>query len=320
MKENVGVLVNFKLKIVNEGAEYEKFTQEIYNEILKKQSVKNIEVMHNVKLIGKSGQKHQIDVYWEYQYDNTIFKIAIECKNYNHTVSICKVRDFFGVLYDLEEVKGIMVTKKGYQEGAKKYGEFYGIDLMELREPEDGEAIVAETTLTIDCSVRHRLFLIDEDWAKEHDLNIQSYKQRLDWLCSPVCGKWINAIHIPLTTKEDKIRNSEGKIIVDIRKLEDELPKKSKHDDGYVYPFENAYVKTECGDIKIKEVKFEYESHTDIKQFEIDAQNITKAILKNAINKEVLFVEKKLRIYLIIGKKKRLNASNKETLSLHSVL
>lgn len=51
--------------------------------------------MHNVKLIGKSGQKHQIDVYWEYQYDNTIFKIAIECKNYNHTVSICKVRDLF---------------------------------------------------------------------------------------------------------------------------------------------------------------------------------------------------------------------------------
>ena len=40
MKENVGVLVNFKLKIMNEGAEYEKFTQEIYNEILKNQSVK----------------------------------------------------------------------------------------------------------------------------------------------------------------------------------------------------------------------------------------------------------------------------------------
>lgn len=295
MKENVGVLVNFKLKIMNEGAEYEKFTQEIYNEILKNQSVKNIDVKHNVKLVGKSGQRHQIDVYWEYQYDNTTFKIAIECKNYNHTVSIGKVRDFFGALYDLEDVKGIMVTNKGYQEGAKKYGEYYGIDLMELREPEDGEAIVAETTLTIDCSVRHRLFLIDEDWAKEHDLNIQSYKQRLDWLCSPVCGKWINATHIPLTTKEDKIRNSEGKVIVDIRKLEDELPKKSKQDDGYVYPFEDAYVKTEWGDIKIKEVKFEYENHTEIKQFKIDAQNITKAILKNAINKEVLFVGKTIK-------------------------
>lgn len=251
--------------------------------------------MHNVKLIGKSSQKHQIDVYWEYQYDNTIFKIAIECKNYNHTVSIGKVRDFFGVLYDLEEVKGIMVTKKGYQEGAKKYGEYYGIDLMELREPEDGEAIVAETTLTIDCSVRHRLFLIDEDWAKEHDLNIQSYKQRLDWLCSPVCGKWINATHIPLTTKEDKIRNSKGEIIADIRKLEDKLPENSKQDDDYVYPFEDAYVKTDCGDIKIKEFKFEYENYAETKKIKIDAHNITKAILKNAINKEVQLIGKNIR-------------------------
>ena len=295
MKENVGVLVNFKLKIMNEGAEYEKFTQEIYNEILKNQSVKNIDVKHNVKLVGKSGQRHQIDVYWEYQYDNTTFKIAIECKNYNHTVSIGKVRDFFGVLYDLEEVKGIMVTKKGYQEGAKKFGEHYGIDLMELREPEEGGAIVAETTLTIDCSVRHRLFLIDEDWAKEHDLNIQSYKQRLDWLCSPVCGKWINATHIPLTTKEDKTRNSKGEIIADIRKLEDKLPENSKQDDDYVYPFEDAYVKTDCGDIKIKEFKFEYENYAETKKIKIDAQNITKAILKNAINKEVQLIGKNIR-------------------------
>ena len=70
------------------------------------------------------------------------------------------MRDFFGVLYDLGDVKGIMVTRKGYQEGAKKFGEHYRIDLMELREPEEGEAIVAETTLTIDSPVRHRLFQI----------------------------------------------------------------------------------------------------------------------------------------------------------------
>lgn len=280
---------------MNDNIEYEKFTQEIYNEILKNLYVKNIEVKHNVKLTGKSGQKHQINVYWEYQYDNTTFKIAIECKNYNHTVSIGKVRDFFGVLYDLEDVKGIMVTKKGYQEGAKKFGEHYGIDLMELREPEEGEAIVAETTLTIDSSVRHRLFQVDEDWAKEHDLNIQSYKQRLDWLCSPVCGKWINATHIPLTTKEDKIRNSKGEIIADIRKLEDKLPENSKQDDDYVYPFEDAYVKTEWGDIKIKEVKFEYENYAETRQIKIDAQNITKAILKNAINKEVQLIGKNIR-------------------------
>ena len=96
---------------------------------------------------------------------------------------------------------------------------------MELREPEEGEAIAAETTLTIDCSVRHRLFLIDEDWAKEHDFNIQLYKKRLDCLSfSPSSNKWINATHIPLTTKENKIRNAKDEIIADIQKLEEELP------------------------------------------------------------------------------------------------
>ena len=249
--------------------------------------------MHNVKLIGKSGQKHQIDVYWEYQYDNTTFKIVIECKNYNHTVSIGKVRDFFGVLYDLENVKGIMVTKKGYQEGAKKFGAHYGIDLMELREPEEGEAIVAETTLTIDCSVRHRLFLIDEDWAKAHDFNIQLYKKRLDCLSlSPSSNKWINATHIPLTTKENKIRNAKDEIIADIRKLEEELPENCQQNKDYVFPFDDAYIKTDCGNIKIKEIKFEYENHTETKQIKIDAQNITKAILKNTISKEVQLIGK----------------------------
>ena len=65
---------------MNDNIEYEKFAQEIYNEILKNLYVKNIDVKHNVKLTGKSGQKHQIDVYWEYQYDNTTFKIVYTSK------------------------------------------------------------------------------------------------------------------------------------------------------------------------------------------------------------------------------------------------
>ena len=72
----------------------------------------------------------------------------------------------------------------------------------------------------------------------------------------------------------------------------EELSKKSQQDGDCVYRFEDAYVKTECGDIKIKEVKFEYENYAETKQIKIDAQNITKAILKNAINKEVLFIGK----------------------------
>jgi len=37
-------------------------------------------------------------------------------------VSIGKIRDFYGVLSDLNNVAGIMETKIGYQKGAKEYG------------------------------------------------------------------------------------------------------------------------------------------------------------------------------------------------------
>ena len=51
---------------MNPNTEYEKFAQEIYQGLLNEESIKAIQVQHNVKLRGKSGQLHQVDVYWEY--------------------------------------------------------------------------------------------------------------------------------------------------------------------------------------------------------------------------------------------------------------
>ena len=138
------------MRNMNANIEYEKFTQEIYQELVNADVVKSTKVKHNIKILGKSGQKHQIDVYWEYEIAGVKHKVAIECKNYNRTVPIGKVRDFFGVIYDLNNVAGIMVTKIGYQEGAKKYASYYGINLMELRTPKQGEGIIGETILNFD--------------------------------------------------------------------------------------------------------------------------------------------------------------------------
>ena len=52
---------------MNQNTEYERFTQEIYQQLVDSDVVKATTVQHNVKLIGRSGQKHQIDVYWEYE-------------------------------------------------------------------------------------------------------------------------------------------------------------------------------------------------------------------------------------------------------------
>ena len=61
---------------MNQNVEYEKFTQEIYQELSNARGI-TTNVEHNVKLIGKSGQKHQIDVYWEYKIAGVQYKVAI---------------------------------------------------------------------------------------------------------------------------------------------------------------------------------------------------------------------------------------------------
>ena len=163
---------------MNPNTEYEKFAQEIYQGLLNEESIKAIQVQHNVKLRGKSGQLHQVDVYWEYELAGVNHKVAIECKNYNKPVSVGKVRDFYGVLSDLNNVNGIMVTKVGYQKGAKEFATHYGINLKELRLPNKEESIIGRLELNLNISITRRLFLLDDEWAKS-SINLEGYRKYL---------------------------------------------------------------------------------------------------------------------------------------------
>lgn len=155
---------------MNQNIEYEKFTQEIYQELSNARGI-TTNVEHNVKLTGKSGQKHQIDVYWEYKIAGVQYKVAIECKNYNRKLSVDKVNAFRGVLADLIDVKGIMITPKGYQAGAKKIADSCGINLKELRTPsEEDDCIIAEINLSFGISLTQRLFSLDNVWAKANNI------------------------------------------------------------------------------------------------------------------------------------------------------
>jgi predicted helicase len=124
---------------VEKGTEYEQFVQDVYQAIVSAEGVENIKVEHNIQLEGNSGCEHQIDVYWEFRLAGQTYKTAIECKAYNQSVSIGKIRDFYGVLVDVPGLTGIFATLVGYQSGAKKYAEHYGISLKELREPTDAD-------------------------------------------------------------------------------------------------------------------------------------------------------------------------------------
>ena len=273
---------------MNPDIEYEKFTQEIYQELVNADVLKTTEVQHNVKLKGRSGQEHQIDVYWEYEIAGTKQKVAIECKNYNKTVGIAKVRDFYGVLYDLNNVAGIMVTKVGYQKGAKEYASEYGISLKELRTPNPGEAIIGKIEMNFDIAVRRCLFLVDKDYSETEKFSVSKYMQFLDWMSLNHKSSWASATHIPLELVDRTIINSDGITIASFEKIEEELPKDS--DSDIVFKYNDAYANTRWGKIKINEIKYEYEYKNEKKTIAIDAQDFVKAILKDALNGEIKLI------------------------------
>lgn len=276
---------------MNPNIEYEKFTQEIYQELVNADVLKTTDVQHNVKLKGRSGQEHQIDVYWEYEIAGTKQKVAIECKNYNKTVGIAKVRDFYGVLHDLNNVAGIMVTKVGYQKGTKEYASEYGISLKELRTPNPGEAIIGEVEMNFDISVRRCLFLVDADYAETDKFSVTKYKHFLDWMSLNNESSWINATYIPLELIDRNIINSNGTTITTLEIIDEELPEDS--DSDIVFKYEDAYVNTRWGKIKINEIKYEYEYKNEKKIIAIDAQDFVKAILKDALNGEIKLIANK---------------------------
>jgi hypothetical protein len=258
--------------------EYERFTQEIYQDLLMEDGL-TAQVLHNVKLKGKATY-HQIDVYWEYKIAGVLHKVAIECKNYNNDISIGKVRDFHSVLMDIGTINGIMVTKKGYQRGAKEFAELYGINLVVLREPieEDwkGRIRIIETNIqAIGFEVTNWYVQIDFDWFKAQfgEDSVKNFKATFSGLNNQV---WIT--------------DENGNRLKNFLQLQEELPYSKETDSllKHYYPFENGYITTqEYGNVKIKGVELTYQVSVSKSQLIVDSQKITKAIVKNVISGEM---------------------------------
>lgn len=277
---------------MNPNTEFELFTRHIYQKLVNNDVLKPTLVQHNVKLKGKSGCEHQIDVYWEYEIAGNKHRVAIECKNYNSQVEVSNVRDFKGVLDDLNNINGIMVSAQGYQSGAKKFAEEYGISLKELRAP-NWKDTIGEIVFDIHSNIRRCLFLVDEDWAIQHDLDFQKYRERLASVANKSPEEYWGGPHFSFETKDDIIRDSNNVKITSLEELERRLPNDHKPNDSFVFPFEDAWIESHhWGPIKILEVKYEFISEKTENTFALAAEGFVDGILKDAISGETQYVPK----------------------------
>lgn len=269
--------------MVNENTEYEKLTQEIYQAINSSEDVKTINVQHNVKLSGKSGCNHQLDVYWEFEMMGETHKIAVECKNYSSEVSVGRIRDFFGVLHDVGNIKGIFVTKKGYQSGAIKFAEYYGISIKELRFPSNDDWSERIKDIIINISA----FTIKID---KRNLDID-----MNWLFSNTNHKEGDAVDISGMANEIKIVDEKGGEITNFHEIESRLPQDWVEETSRTHQvtFENAYLKPPKGELmKINGISYIYDVISQTETTVSEGETIAKAILKDVTSGAIKFYNK----------------------------
>lgn len=165
-----------------EAIEYELLTQGIYESVLRQDGAENVEVKHNLQVAGRSGVSHQIDVLWEFIQAGITHRVLIECKNYSSNLSLEKARNFFAVLHDVGNARGLIVTRTGFQSGVIDFCKYYGIGLKLLGQPSDDEwagrirKIVLSITprvpvSTEECPIRGDLYLRPNAKDQEQRLN-----------------------------------------------------------------------------------------------------------------------------------------------------
>lgn len=117
---------------MKQGDTLENFVQYVYSRLLELNNYKNILVSTKVKIKGISGVYNEFDVYYAFKHLNLNCKVVIECKEWEKLVDVGEVRDFAEKINDIGycQVIGVMVSKNGYQNGAKKVADMKGIKLL----------------------------------------------------------------------------------------------------------------------------------------------------------------------------------------------
>lgn len=129
------------------GTAYERLAAMVFH-LLNRQTT-----VHDLRLRGRSGVLHQIDVTAGVEGDRK--RTLIECKDYDKPVGLALVRSFFGVVEDTRPDGAFVVTTERFTGPAQKYAKAKCITLALLRPPrdEDWEGIVRTINLEIVATV-----------------------------------------------------------------------------------------------------------------------------------------------------------------------
>lgn len=261
-----------------QGTEYELWVKEIYELIHRYEGVENIDIRHNVKLVGAGGVTHQIDIYWEFKQAGTVYKTAVECKDYKNPVSMEKISAFHSVLEDLGGVVGIFVAKNGFQSGAIELAKQYGITPVEMRHPTDEDWGDRMRDLYIECNFTYATNLnldveVDGNWAKENGID-----------------RFRMGLTDPYSILIEDVENGQTQTLAEFSKqLNNDEPGEGKlRRETYTNAFLSNLLTGERYKILALIFKYDVKVHTEM--IEIHGDSIISAVVKNITEGTTKFI------------------------------
>jgi len=118
----------------NTGIPYEMALQRIFQEIHDRETGRTIKVEQNVLVEGRSA-RHQIDLVWMVTIAGIDYLTIVQARDWNQKIKQEAVSAFNDILRDIPgQPRGIIVTRTGFQRGAKQIADYHGIKLFKLQQ------------------------------------------------------------------------------------------------------------------------------------------------------------------------------------------
>ena len=279
------------MSIYSDAIKYEEIVQALYQALLLNEGYDNIQVKHNIILQGRSGATAQFDVFWEFKRAGVQHRVAIECKNYNHSVEVGEVREFSHKLQDVGNLIGIMVTRKGYQDGAIKTARDSGIYLKKFQLPNDMNWKDQIRTVTITIHVLtleniKRKFIPEKQWVKN------CIKENSKELLVKTVSGFNDKIYLV---------DEQGAIMKSLLELDNELPRgdEAAIAQRHSFPMEGkvSLRVPSYPDIKLSSIEYEYDICEATEELSMSADAILQGLLSDIDGQEsfLFFIDNTIR-------------------------
>lgn len=179
-----------RIDVANDGITwetYEELTRTLLERLAAHAPVTTTRLERNVAVQGRA-TSNQMDVLWDLRDAvGQPIRLVFECRSYAKPITQQALHSWRSVIDDItfDDVLtvGVMVTRTGYQAGARRLAETYGIVILELRTPaeRDLESRVARITVSMTPRMPHvRSFQVQAVEQFSAEANVTAFLGEFD--------------------------------------------------------------------------------------------------------------------------------------------